>query len=232
MLNEILILQFITLLVIFFLFWSNEIFTSLLLSVLYLSVISLFAFAQGTDIITSFLIIIDLGVFLILFSFLLHTTKFLQTKNIFSISYLNFNKFFIILSSLILCFYFYFFESTYISSKIIEKSWTFFISYYDYYNIYYLQFNNDLQLLKEIYFHISNYEFFLISFAIYVGLISAYTIFKLSNKWLLNLNSELIENLSKFNVSNSSYFFKYQNIINQSKTKANSKIWYKKKKWF
>lgn len=229
MLNDVLILQILIVMSVFFLFWCTDVFSTLLLSVMYLLMLSINVFILDADIIVSFLIIIDLGVFLVMFSFMLHVTKFLQLKNYHDLSLSNLNKTISLITLLITYYYLVFFENSSNSVKDVENSWFFYISYYDYYKINNVFINSDLQLLKELYFYINNYEFFVISICIYIGLITAYSIFNFSYKFITNLNVGLITGLKSFNIAEASYFFRYQNIIKQSTTTPSSRVWLKKK---
>lgn len=164
-----------------------------------------------------------------MFSFTLHLTKFLQVKNSFNLSNLNLNKLASNLISLSVLTYLVNFESTLNISELLSNTWIFFVSYVNYYLMKASFINSDLQILKEIYFYINNYEFFIISIAVYVGLISSYVVFRSSQKLITNLNISLSNSLNKFNTAESTYFFRYQNFTKQTNTVASSKVWLKKK---
>lgn len=227
--NEYTVLQIISLISIFFLFWTSDVFTTIIIGVFYLLVMSLIALYLDSDVVISFVMVIDLGVFFIMFAFILHLTKFLTTKMLYKFSYKN-----LLYSSFIALFMFIYvyainFNTNIDFNKTIEYSWFFFISYYNYYNISQTIFNSDMQLLKEIYFHINSCEFFIISILVYLGLVTSSVVFNMMKSLFIKNNLKLLNNLNKYSRANSSHYFKHQNFIKQSMAKANSKIWNKRK---
>ena len=114
---------------------SSNIMLLLYTSGLYLVFIGLYSMLNDADIYIGFLWVIDLGVGLVFFIFMLHFTSFLHQKTYFNIS----NKLltlstYIVLSSIA---YFYFFSYTVDTSfnGDLLKSWFFHVTYIDYYSI-------------------------------------------------------------------------------------------------
>ena len=81
-----------------------------------------------------------------------------------------------------------------------------------------------MHLLKEIYFHINNLEFFVISFFIYIGLVASISLFNYIKKFILKKHVKLVTNLTTYHTANSSYVMKYQDWLRQKVTSSVVKI--------
>jgi hypothetical protein len=106
--SESFLLELLTLISVFYFMASSNIMILLYTSGLYLIFIGLYSMLNDSDVYIGFLWVIDLGVGLVFFIFMLHFTAFLQQKTYFDIS----NKLltvmlYIVASSLM---YFYFFS--------------------------------------------------------------------------------------------------------------------------
>ena len=232
MLNDYFIIQLILISIVFFIYFVNELFNLLILSIFYLIILSMMTLLNDSDILISFLIIIDLGVFFVLFSFLLHLTKFLTYKNINDTSFKTLFSFSLFLSYIFLFNYTTNFYTIWNYNKIIEYTWFFFINYLDFYTIFNTNLKSDMHLLKEIYFHINSIEFILISIFLIIGILSLYFLLNLITLFNNKLNINNIQNIKKFNINTSVSFFKYQNFNKQINTSANSRVWTKLKNDF
>ncbi len=193
---------------------------------------SLVALYHDSDVLVAFLLVIDLGIFFILITFVIHLSKFLVNKNYTDITFRNLFYINILFFFLFLVLYVLNFSNDYNFNKMIENIWFFYISYYNYYDFSTAVLNSDMQLYKEIYFHLNNFEFFIVSIGIYFGIITSLVIFNLINKSILKNNLTLVNNIKKYNRANSTYFSKYQDIIKQIYLPATTRIWSKHKKWF
>lgn len=226
MFNNYLFLQLIILFILFFIYWVLDFYNLIILGIFYLFLFSLLVLYNDLDILISFLLIIDLGVFLILFAFLLHFNKFLTYKNIYDVSYKNL---FIFINSIFFFLIFIYFNNFFIIynfNKIIEYTWFFFISFLDFYYIYNVIIYSDMHLLKEIYFHINSYEFVLISFFLIIGIFILYFLINFLINFVLKSTIVYNKNLKIFNINTSLNFFKIQNYNKQINTSASSRVWY------
>ena len=185
---------------------------------LYLIFTGLYALLNDSDIYIGFLWVIDLGVGLIFFIFMLHFIPFLHQKTKFNFTikhYISYNLLF-----LFLFFYFYFFsynvEFNY--SKDLEKTWFFSISYLDYYLIYFTNEITELNLLRDSYFLINGFEFFLINFSLFFGLLTSIILCFIIHRIFNFLNYSQIKNIKVLNKINSSFFIRNQNFNTQSNT--------------
>jgi len=217
LLNELLILQTLILISVFFLYWISDVFNSITLGVFYLLIISLYSLYNDSDIFVSFLIIIDLGVFFIMFAFMLHLTKFLVNKNTYNFEFRNLFHSSTILFFFLFYLYFTNFSTDFNFNKKIETSWFFFVSNYNYYEINNTFFLSEMHILKEIYFSFNSFEFLLISFGIYFAVMTSYFLFLYLNKISIK-NKTIFYYLMKNNKQNSTYFFRHQDYSKQSLT--------------
>ena len=158
MINEFLILQFLATLSLLFFNRVINILSLWLLSGFYLILSGLITFLEDFDIFIGFLWLIDLGIGLIFFIFILHFSAFLNQKSLIELS----SKFFLmsLLYSLILVFLFYVLSRPFESFHNFNIMWFFFISWYDYYEITNTTHNSELNLLREVFFFKNAFEFF------------------------------------------------------------------------
>ena len=196
---------------------------------LYLIVLGFYALVNDADIYIGFLWVIDLGVGLVFFIFMLHFLPFLNQKSINNTTrrYLFLYNILILLS----VFYFYFLSSNndYRCTLDLEKSWFFSVSYIDYYKIFFSNEVTELNLLKESYFIFNSFEFFLINFSLFFGLVTAILMFFMIHRVFNFLNYSQIKNTLSLKSLNSSFFIRNQNFITQSNTPIVTKTWSRKK---
>jgi len=229
MLSDYLLLQITIAVTVFFIYWVSDIFNSILVGVVYLLLLSLYSFYNDSDVFVGFLLVIDLGVFFIMFAFILHLTKFLVNKNSYNLEYKNLYYMVFLVLVLALFLYVMNFSNDFNYNKTIENVWFFYVSHYNYYNISHAFFNSEMQLLKEAYFNFNNFEFFLISIGIYFGVVTTYLLFNFLNKLYIKNNAlHLMKGLH--NKADSTYFFRYQDMIQQSNTRPNTRVWFRDKK--
>ena len=199
------------------------------LSGLYLIFLGFLLLLNDGDIFVGFLWVIDLGVGLIFFIFILHFSNFLHQKSYIEISsrfifYFLFFLIFILLFSWIFAspsksnFNFY-----------LKKSWFFFISWYNYYSFFNFMSVTDLNLLREIYFYNNSFEFFLINFILFYGIFASINSCFLIKKIFVFLNLSQLKNLNILSVVNSAFFIRNQNFIKQQNTSTGTRVWAKKK---
>jgi len=196
---------------------------------LYLIILGLYSLLNDADIYIGFLWVIDLGVGLVFFIFMLHFLPFLNQKS----THNTFYKYILLLNLLVTLslFYFYFlsFSNDYHSNMDLEKSWFFNVSYLDYYNIFFSREVSELNLLKETYFILNSFEFFIINFSLFFGLITAILLFFMIQRIFNFLNYSQIKNTPILSKLNSSFFIRNQNFITQSNTPIVTKTWSRKK---
>lgn len=224
-----LILQ--TLLIATLLFFVNtfNIITTWYLAGIFLVLLGWWLLLDDGDIFVGFLWVIDLGVGLIFFIFILHYSTFLHQKS-------NINKTsseftFLALSSFTLLAILFLVSSpsSSASSLTATKTWFLFISWYDYYDLFFAATVTDLNLLHEIYFLNNSFEFFLINFFLLYGILSSIVFSFLLKRCFNFLNFSQIHNTSFLSKTSSTYFIRTQNYLTQQATSAGTRVWIKKK---
>lgn len=166
------------------------------------------SFLDDHDIFIGFLWLIDLGVGLIFFLFLLHFSSFLFFKVWFSFNYYYF-------------FFFFFFVNLKLSS--FSFFWIFCLSWYDYYLFLITGFNTDLNLLKEIYFFNNSLEFVIINLLIFYAIFISISFFFLFFFLFSFFNLFFFVKMKKFSFFSTNSFLKQQNFIKQQITLAGIK---------
>ena len=228
LINDIFILETLVLIILFFYIITVNLTTLLYISGLYLIIIGFICFINDMDIYIGFLWVIDLGVGLIFFIFILHFTSFLYQKSNFNLTL----RYYIILYLFILflIIYYYYFSIPIYSYLYydLNKIWFFKVIYIDYYKIFYSNEITDLNILKDTYFLLNTFEFFLVNFSLLYGLISAILFYFLIQRIFNFLNFSQIKNINIFNYLNTNFFIKNQNFITQQNTQPVIKIWSKK----
>ena len=196
---------------------------------LYLVLIGIYSLLNEADIYIGFLWVIDLGVGLVFFIFMLHFLPFLHQKSNFNVT----SRTTMIYSTifLLLLFYFYFlsFNIDSQSHLFLNKLWFFNINYLDYYFIFFSYEVTELNLLRETYFLLNTFEFFLINFSLFFGLITAILLCFLIHRIFNFLNFSQIKSAKLLNKLNSSFFIRNQNFITQSNAPMIVKTWSRKK---
>jgi hypothetical protein len=196
---------------------------------LYLMFLGFLMLLNDCDILVGFLWVIDLGVGLVFFIFILHFTTFLHQKSFIEVS----SRFlFFIFIFFIFIFFFYWIFSNPSSNGfnvVLKKNWFFFISWYNYYIFFNSFIITDLSLLREIYYYQNSFEFFLVNFFILYGLFTAILLCFLIKRIFMFLNFSQIKNLNLTSVVSSSFFIRNQNFMRQQNTSTGSRVWLKKK---
>jgi hypothetical protein len=181
------------------------------------------------DIFIGFLWIIDLGVGLIFFIFILHFSSFLYQKTILDLTTKNFLLLNGILFFSISFLYVIYTPVTNDFNWQLQKSWFFLISWYDYYDLYFSYTISDLTLLRELYFYNNGFEFFLINFMLFYGILSSVCFVFLLKRIFLFLNFSQIQNLTLLTEMNVNFFIRNQNFIKQQFASTGVRVWAKKK---
>lgn len=228
-LNEIFLLEIL----IFFTlcFFSNVV---NIISLWYLGGIYLFGLGfllllDDGDIFIGFLWVIDLGVGLIFFIFILHFSNFLQQKAIFD---LNNKFFFYIFFFNIFAFFFFYFLNNPVDSNFnyeLKKTWFFHISWYDYYDFFNSFTVTDLNIMRELYFLNNSLGFFIINFMLFYGIFGAINLCFLIKKVFSFLTLGQLLNFNILNEVNSTFFIRNQNFIKQQNVSTGARVWLKKK---
>lgn len=194
---------------------------------LYLVFIGLYSMINDSDIYIGFLWVIDLGVGLVFFIFILHFTSFLHQKTYFNVS----NKILTISSYLLitmLC-YFYFFSYSVDSffNGDLSKTWNFHVTHIDYYSLLHSCEVTELNLLRDSYFLLNTFEFFIINFSLFFGLISAILLYFLIQRVFNILNFSQIMDANTLSNIESSFFIRHQNYTNQQNMPQSVRLWKK-----
>jgi hypothetical protein len=229
MLNDLFLLQNLSLLTLGFFISTYNILTLWYLAGIYLVMLGFLLMLDDGDIFIGFLWVIDLGVGLVFFIFILHYSTFLHQKSIVQKSSREF--FFIILSLLFLLVFYSFFGTSTGGSFLqgFNKTWFFLISWYDYYDFFYAQGVTDLNLLREIYFYNNSFEFFLINFMLLYGILASILLSFLVKRIFVFLNLSQLLNMNFLQLVNTSFFIRNQNFIKQQATSTGTRVWLKKK---
>lgn len=204
------LLQLFIIALIFFIIYSRSFFFLLLNSIAFLVLLVSFSWIHDVDIFSSFLLIIDLGLFLVFFIMALSVLVLFQP-----IIKSFYNCFF-----LLPIFFFYFIQSNYC---LTWDNTTFNISFYDWYNLFHLFFISELQLISECYFSLCSLEFFIINIYLYLAVLSIYYLISLSalKSSLFSVRSKQLFTLWK----KQSSFFKWQNPNSQQNSPQVLRSW-------
>ena len=230
MLNELFLLQVLLLSTLFYFTNTFNVITVWYLAGIYLTLLGWWLLLDDADIFVGFLWVIDLGVGLIFFIFILHYSTFLhqkpnldKTSQTFSftiISFFSLSSFLFLLSL----------PSVNESLGTFTKIWFFTVSWYDYYEFFFSSTVTDLNLLHEIYFTSNSFEFFLINFFLLYGIVASILASFLVKRIFNLLNFSHLQLSNFFNRTNSTYFVRTQDYLKQQSTSAGVRVWLKKKK--
>jgi hypothetical protein len=223
------ILQMLSFVTLVFFVSTYNILTLWYLAGIYLVLLGWWLLLDDGDIFIGFLWVIDLGVGLVFFIFILHYSTFLHQKA--NVDKSTRELTFVIFALFFLFSFLYFFTNPIDVdyTKGFNKTWFFFISWYDYYDFFLSSIVTDLNLLREIYFYNNSFEFFLINFMLFYGIVSAILLCFLIKRVFTFLNYSQMMNYNLLNHSNSTFFIRNQNFIKQQSTSTGTRVWIKTK---
>lgn len=182
------------------------------------------------DIYIGFLWVIDLGVGLIFFIFILHFTSFFFQKSVFNLSarHYLFVGIFILLIPLIL----YFFSDTVdtYTNTILNKVWFFKLFWLDYYTTYFVSETTELNTLRENYFLLNSYPFYILNFNLFFGLMIIILLYFLIQRLFIYLNFSETHLFGVLRKGESGFFIRNQSFIKQQNTFPSLFNWRKSKK--
>jgi hypothetical protein len=216
-------------LILFYLTTTN-LTTLLYISGIYLMVIGVLCLINDCDIYIGFLWVIDLGVGLVFFIFILHFTSFLFQKSQFLLYFRYFIMFYFFFIFSLFFLYFFGFNSSAMFDSGFLKVWYFKIQYIDYYFIFFTNEVSELNTLKDSYFLLNSFEFFVINFSLLFGLLGSIFLCFLVQRIFNFLNFIYISSFSSLSTLDSSFFIRLQNYLTQTNTPANVRIWSRLKK--
>jgi len=229
MLNEVFLLQILSVMSLIFFINTVNIISLWYVAGIYLIALGFLMLLDDADIFIGFLWIIDLGVGLIFFIFILHFSNFLHQKSFFDLSSRYLFLFIFIFIFIFIFFYFISNPNDINLNYQLRKSWFFFLSWYNYYNFFYSYTITDLNLLREIYFYNNSFGFFLINFMLFYGIFGSINLCFLIKRVFIFLNLSQLKNFNITNEVNSTFFIRNQNFIRQQNTSAGTRVWIKKK---
>lgn len=203
--------------------------TLLFTSGIYLILAGVLSLLRDLDVLIGFLWVIDLGVGLVFFIFILHFSSFLHQKSNFSSS----SKYFFSYSLFIFFSHtnFYFFSRSidFFSNVDLSKTWFLSVVHLNLYSFIFSSESNVLLMLKHIYFSFNSFEFFIVNYSLLFGLISSIlACFLLKRFYVKLLFAQIVESKSLENI-NSSFFIKNQNFLYQQNVHQSTRTWSKKR---
>lgn len=181
-------------------------------AIVYLAITSLFSWLLDADIYINFLIIIDLGVFFVLLSFLVNFISLFQTKR------LNFSNstLLVVLPALLITSH-----SAAVTTPLLPLQ----ITHYNWYSVFNFTYFTDLQLLSDVYYVFFPFEFVLMNCYLYLAILALYfmQLFFNNFKFRKSLNSET------GSVTNQrGLWMRSQNAQEQTTQRASVRVWNKK----
>lgn len=225
MLLDQIALQLSLLLISIFFIRSSNILTLWCCAGLFLIVLGFILFYHEAGILVGFLWVIDLGVGLVFFIFILHWSTFLYQHH-FTDKSLHLMVFAWWATPLYATFFFFMHldEVRPYSAKFIN-AWYYNVSLYDYYDLFYSYIVTDLNLLKEIYFSADAAQFFIINFVLFYGIIASILFTFLAKKVFTLLSFLQILFLPNLSTMGAVYFIRLQDFIAQQLTSSGIRDW-------
>jgi len=218
LLNDILILEVLTVLVLLLYTTNTNLLVLLSLGGVYLLTIGVWLLVNEGDIYTGFLWVIDLGVGLVFLIFILHFTSFFFQKSNFNLTaryYIIFGLF--ILTVLPITYLFGDSLDSYNNSNL-NKVLSYKVTWLDYYTIYISNEVTELNTLKENYFFLNSYPFYIINFNLFFGLMIVILLYFLVQRFFVYLNFSETHHFNVLKSNQSSFFIRSQNFIRQQNT--------------
>ena len=196
---------------------------------IYLVLLGWWLLLDDGDIFVGFLWVIDLGVGLIFFIFILHYSTFLHQKSNLNKTSREFTFATIALLSAVSTFWIFSLPVHNSSNSVIIKTWIFSVSWYDYYDFFASLTVTDLNLLHEIYFTNNSFEFFLINFFLLYGIVASILMSFLIKRIFNFMNFNQLIDYKFIEQAKATYFIRNQDYLKQQSTSAGTRVWLKKK---
>ena len=114
----------------------------------------------------------------------------------------------------------------------LNKTWQFRISYLDYYLILNSNEVTDLNTLRDTYFSLNTFEFYIVNFSLFYGLVASIILCFLIQRVFSYLNYSQIINIEVLKKTQGGFFIRNQNFMTQQNTSATVRSWVKSKKKF
>jgi len=99
----------------------------------------------------------------------------------------------------------------------------------DYFMIAFSNEVTDLNTLRDTYFLLNGFEFFVVNFSLFFGLIASILMCFMIHRIFNFLNYSQIVNAKILNASDSGFFIRNQNFVTQQNTSAVVRVWAKAK---
>lgn len=195
----------------------------------YLILIGVLSMLKDLDVYVGFLWVIDLGVGLIFFIFTLHFNTFLNQKSVFNVSSKHFFTSILLLFFFISYFYFFSRANDFETNLDLNKIWFLDITYCDLYKVLFSTEANVLLAIKYSYFTCNSFEFFLINYSLFFGIVASILLFFLIKRLYVKLILSQGTELNSLEHINSATFIRNQNFIFQQNVHQSTRIWTKKK---
>ena len=224
-----LILQILSLITLFYFVNTFNILTVWYLAGIYLVLLGRWLLLDDGDIFVGFLWVIDLGVGLIFFMFILHYSTFLHQKSNVNKTSREFSFTSIATITIVSIFSFVSSPVEVASTSVLSKIWFFSVSWYDYFDFFFSSTVTDLNLLHEIYFTNNSFEFFLINFFLLYGVIASILLSFLVKRIFNFMNISQFQNTSFLQKAHATFFIRNQDYLKQQSTSAGTRVWIKKK---
>ena len=100
----------------------------------------------------------------------------------------------------------------------LNKTWFFKITYIDYYTTLFTNEVTELNTLKDSYFLINSFEFFVVNFSLFFGLIASILLCFLIQRVFVFLNYSQVINIEVLKFMDSNFFIRSQNFVTQQAT--------------
>jgi len=196
---------------------------------IYLVLLGWWLMLDDCDIFVGFLWVIDLGVGLIFFIFILHYSTFLHQKS--ELDKTSRESSFLFSASILLGSLFFSISSPSASSTVATslKTWVFLVSWYDYYDFFFSPVVTDLNLLHELYFTANSFEFLVINFFLLYGIVASILATFLIKRIFNLMNYAQLVDHRLLTRARFTHFIRNQDYLKQQATSAGTRVWVKKK---
>jgi len=99
----------------------------------------------------------------------------------------------------------------------------------DYYSVFSSREVTELNLLKDSYFLLNSFEFFIVNFSLLFGLLCSILLCFMMHRVFNFLNFSQIINLNTLKNTDTNFFIRSQNFVTQQNTPGVVKVWVKSK---
>jgi hypothetical protein len=223
--DDALLLELILLTTLVVYLTTTNLTTLLFVAGLYLFILGLVLLLNDADLYVGFLWVIDLGVGLVFFLFIVHFTSFLHQKSVLRLTDRHFLLAPTLIATTLVALYASSLGGYQSHYNDLAQSWFFRITHLDYFTVFTTTEVSELGTIRDSYFLLNSFEFFAINFSLFYGLMTSILLCFLTQRIFAFLGSSQVLGYDMWNRLRSGTYLRLQDTQKQVRTASSVRTW-------